>query len=296
MNRPSLMRQQGFGLFLFVLVISALAFSLVLGYSVLLTKTATNQLATKQKAYLAQVHKQVEGVWNKHAFDLDKQGLGNVLTVEDVVAAGGLEKRYGVNFAMSKVMVTSDGVAYRNFVAYLPTDYDNENPPNVNLFKETGAFEPCTTPGTPSCLPREFVVYSSQDLERRFVRETQSRLMRVAQKAQAYIKARRMSDPEQNISVNYFYMPLGACKVLEHDLGCAPTYQPLAVQGPSGYTLSQMALGLSIATEDLFTAWGQPIEASNVQDSETLLPPFTMSFRAPKPDGTYFTIKAIQEL
>ena len=296
MRRPSPMRQQGFGLLAFVMLISVIALTLVTAYAGIMTRREANELPSKQAAYLEQATKQIEDLWRLKAYSLDETGSGNTVTASDVLTAAGVQSRYGVHAALSNVLIDSqDSLPYRVLVLYLSAESDSTTPLDINSFEQTGVFVSCPSNST-QCLSRVFSVFSSLDIERDLAKETQLRLARIAQKAQSYFKARMLQDPERNVSVNYFRMPFGACTVMPLDLGCMDTYQPLAVMDSvEGYSLTQMATSLALTNEDLFSAWGMPLQASNLQDSITSDAPYTMSFRAASPSGEYYTVKAVQQ-
>ncbi len=295
MRRPNPVRERGFGLLAFVLLTAIVAFTLVVGYAGVMTRKEASRVPARQEAYLRQVALQVEQAWRASAYVYDAPGPSNSLTAEQVLTAAGVVPQYGLQAALSNVRV-SDGIAYRSLVVYLPAETDESNPPNLASFRSTGEFQSCSNTSQ-ECATRSFLVFSSLDLQRELTKETQARLNKLAFKAQGYFKARMLLDPERNVSVNYFRKPMGACEVMDNDLGCMDTYQPLVVLGgPSSYSRTRMATALGLTDEELFSAWGYPIEASNLQDSVTDDAPYTMAFRAARPSGGFLTVKAVQQL
>lgn len=294
MRRPSPTRQRGFGLLAFVMLTAIVAFTLVVGYAGVMTRKEANRLPARQAAYLETAVAQISKAWAVHAYAIDAPGASNTTTAEQILQVASVTPQYGLQAALSDVRITN-GVAHRSLVVYLPSDTDASNPPNVAAFKTSGQFASCVNANA-DCAPRRFKVFSSLELEQELTRETQARLGRLAQKAQSYFKARMMQDPERNVSVNYFRKPLGACEVLEMDLGCMDTYMPLAVMdNPTKYSRTRMASALGLTDEELFSAWGFPLEASNLLDSVTNDAPFTMSFRAMRPGGGFLSVKAVQQ-
>lgn len=297
MSRSEPSRQQGFGLLVFVIAISVVAFSIVLGYAGMMTRKEANDLPLRRAKMLDDSVIALDRMWPQRARDLDVPGTDNPTTSQVVLDLAGIQLRGGAQAVLSKVQsMGSDGLAWRAMVLYYPSESDDTNPPDLAAFEETGVFTSCANAGEP-CAPRAFKVFNSQEVQRSLARETSARLNKVATKAQSYFKARQLQDPERNFSVNYFRKPLGGCETLEQDLGCLDTYTPLtSLSGPATYTRTRMAEALSLTDEELFTAWGQPIEASNLQDSNTSDTPFTMTFRARKPLGDYLYLKAVQQL
>lgn len=297
MRRPSPMRQQGFGLLSFVVITSVVSLTLVLGYAGLLTRKVANELFSSQQKYAEQVALQIEELWPQYAGQLDSPVLGASVTAEDLLRTAGVSLQSGARVALSDVLsLPAEGLTYRAVVVYLPSETDESNPPDLERFRLTGEFRSCSDE-TAFCGDRAFFVYTSLQAERDLIRETQLRLNKVASKAQSYFKARMLQDVERNIDVNYFRRPFGGCEVVEVDLGCADVYEPLVQVDPlAGATRTRMAAQLSLTDEELYSAWGQPLEASNLQDSVTDASPFSMSFRARKPNGDYISIKAVQQL
>lgn len=288
MRRPGPSRQQGFGLLLMVVLMSMVTLMFVTGYSGLLTQQAANSLKASQQKYLLQSAQSLGAVWDTHALTLDNPVSGNSVTAADIYRLAGIAPRYGMQLAVSNVLTLSpEGIPYRNAVVYLPTETDTVNPPNLAHFLATGQFISCMN-GPTDCDERQFKVFSSAELERRFYNETHYRLQQVAAKAQAYFKARMLQDPERAIDINYFRRPAGVCSSTSQDIGCIDAYVELRHQWA--------ATVFGLAAEELETAWGNPIEVSNLQDSSTAATPFSMSFRARMPNGTYMTVRAVQQI
>lgn len=294
MRRPSPVRQQGFGLLAFVLVTAVVAFSLVVGYSGTMVRQHYNSLQARNEAWLKVQEEAIRGLWREEAFRIDQASASNPYTAEDILKAASVSLQWGAQAQLSRVLTEGD-FSYRVLVLYLPSETDTANPPALAQFELTGVFQSCTNP-TADCSARQYAVISSYDLQKELTREAQARLNKVAYRAQAHFKARMLLDPERNVGVNYFRKPSGACLTDPADLDCLDTYTPLASQAPSGWAVTPTAKALQLTDEELVSPWGQPIEASNLLDSETTAPPFTMAFRVPKPAGGYLSAKAVQQL
>lgn len=305
MSRSQLRHQRGFGLLVFVAMVSLISFSIVLGYSGQLAKYESNRRPVKQKAYLNQVRDQLQAFYLANATLLDEPSAGNNYTVEALVQAAGIHRRWDVRFAMSRVLDGDTGLKHRRVVAFFPTDTDVDNPPDLESFEATGHFVSCVNAGMP-CAKRELVDFDSLWFHKDARIETQRRLERAALKAQAYFRARMLQDPEKNISVNWFRPPFadasGTCPSTPaylQDLPCLNTYTPLAYFDTGSATWkasNSVAQQLGLADDELVSAWGDPLELTNLQDSETTDPPFTMVFRFRNPFGGYITVRAVQQI
>jgi uncharacterized protein YceK len=72
MRRPGPLRQQGFGLLAFAMLLAIIAFSLVVGYAGVLTRTEANQYSAKRGKYLDEtVHALTEKWSASQAYALD---------------------------------------------------------------------------------------------------------------------------------------------------------------------------------------------------------------------------------
>lgn len=295
MRRPSPQRQQGFGLLVFVIITSVIAFSLVIGYSGVLTRSQANKLESAQKAYLEETQTQLLSLYARNAYFIDQVSMSNTATVEQLLTGANVRMRYGLQAALSRVLTSTDGLPYRVVAIWLPTEADGTNPPDLNTFISTGKFNSCSNMSD-GCPTRQYLVFDSLDIERNLQKQTVAHLTRIALKAQSYFKARLLLDPEKNVSINYFRAPTGTCAAMDDDLECLDTYTPLTQVQAGALTLTRTAQNLRLSNEELLSGWGLPIEASNLTDSVTDDSPYTMAFRAATPSGTFLTIKAVQQL
>lgn len=297
MRRPGPSRQQGFGLLILVIATGIVAFSIVVGYSGMMTRKEVNDLPVRRAQRVDEAIAALDRMWPQRAYQLDDTSAANAAATQDVLDLAGIQLRGGAQAELSKVQtIASEGIAWRAVVVYYPSETDSTNPPDIAGFVNTGKFSTCIDASS-LCAERVFRVFNSAEAERALAKETSARLVKVASKAQSYFKARQLQDPERNYSVDYFRKPLGGCETLQQDLGCMDTYTPLAaLASPGVYSSHRAAVAIGLTDEDLFTAWGQPIEASNLLDSSTNDAPFSMSFRARKPMGGYIYMKALQQL
>jgi type II secretory pathway pseudopilin PulG len=295
MRRPSPQRQQGFGLLVFVIATAIVALSIVLGYSGILARAQANQLVTNQEKYLAAAKSSVLAFYERNAYAIDERSMSNTTTIAQILAGANVPVRYDLQSALSNVLVSPEGLSYRVVALWLPSETDATNPPNISNFISTGNFISCSNAS--SCAARQVQVFDSASIERDKAKRTNAQLMQIAMKAQSYFKARLLQDPERNVSVNYFRAPAGVCQVQPMDLECLNVYTPLATSGAGSAAIpSTTAKNLGLSDAELVSAWGRPIEASNLIDSFTDDTPYAMSFRAATPAGTFYKIKAVEQL
>lgn len=290
------------GLLSMVVALALFALTFAAGYSALLTREYSRTVTKLQDDYLDNSAQQLRTYWEQNSFEIDGPGSTDLTGDELFQRAGGSFKYQAAIVLSNRLIDPSDPkLAYRNAVLILPTEDDRNTPLMSETFDReefitTGVLPACTNQ---TCEGRKYRLVNGLDIERRQKVETIGRLSRVALKAQAYFKARMLQNPERTISINYFYKPSGACLVNEAmDLGCFDVYTQLAgvSRAESKVLPSEAALKLGLGSEELLSAWGMPFEFSNSLDSETLSPPFSMSFRARTTSGDYLIVNAIQQL
>lgn len=288
-------RQQGFGLLAFVIITATIAFSIVIGYAGVLTKSHANQLRQAQRTYLSEAREQVLEFYRENALTLDDATAAGALSADQLLDASNVRRRYAVQAAISNPLFLAGGQSYRKVALWIPAEGSAETPMDVARFEQNGEVVGCAAPGG-DCPEWPVLIFDSGDLELKLQEETLKRMIRVAYKAQAYFKARMLQDPEKNISVNYFRPTIGCPGGNGVELVCMDVYTPLVSIFNGTAQLSATAMAIGIAEQDLLSAWGLPIEASNGLDAESTVPPFTMVFRARTPSGGYISIRALQPI
>jgi type II secretory pathway pseudopilin PulG len=295
MRRPSPQRQQGFGLLVFIIVTTVVALAIVLGYSGIMARAQSNQLVNNQQKYLAAARTSVQAFYERNAYTIDEQSMSNPTTIAQILAGAGVPVRYDLQAALSRVLVSPEGLPYRAVALWLPSETDATNPPNVANFTNTGTFVSCSNAST--CAVRQVEVFDSLNIERANAKRAMAQLQQIALKAQSYFKARLLQDPERNVSVNYFRAPSGVCQAQPMDLECLDNYTPLTTSGAGSAAVpSTTAKNLGLSDAELISPWGRPIEASNLVDSITDDTPYAMSFRIATPAGLFYKVKAVEQL
>ena len=287
-------RQGGFAMLTFVIVVSALALSLVAGYSSLFARKQLNQVADIQRTYLDEARAQVLSTYRKLSTDPAASPSADLTYTQ---YAGGTDvwswtrqpQKWGAQAIISNRLVTSEGLYYRKVALWIPTETDAGNPPAVAKFVTTGVFDSCTTSGA-ACDTRQFLVVDTQDIEKELFARSTARLTNIVQKSQAYFKARLLQDPERNVSVNYFRDPYGSCTKLPNDIGCINSYTALSA--------IDIGATLNLSPEEQVNAWGGAVTVVNAgPDAETTDAPFSISFQTCLPyGGKCVRMLAVQQL
>jgi type II secretory pathway pseudopilin PulG len=293
MSRLPPTRQQGFGLLVFVIIVSVMSLSLILGYSGLMTRQQANQRNQKLQSYLRDSQQQIESYYAAHAGELDSTVTPVVLDFATLLQLSNVQPRWGLQGAVSSVL---GGTEYsRKVVLYFPTDTDGTNPPNLQAFRDTGVFTSCQDMGS-ECAARISLTLDSSRFHKEAAIETQRRLERVALKAQTYFKARLLLDPERNVSTNYFHPPYGNCQAAARDIPCLAGFVPLVTRVGSAWVSNTPAgIVLGLAPNEMVSGWGAPIEAANdAANAEVMNPPYTMVFRTTDPFGNVHSVTAVE--
>lgn len=295
--RPIPSNQKGFGLLIFIAIVGVIAFSIVLATSALFVKKSVLDAKAKQTAYLSDLKQDLTEYWHQNASILDKHD-GGVISTQTLVQSASLRLKHNVEINVSNILTSPEGISYRKVAAWIPSDATYSNPPQVASFISSGTFIPCTDVSTTddACTSLNYMVFDSLDVEKKLRADTMDRLQRVALKAQALFQARVYSDPDRDISINRF-IPVRGCSDAERDpteLECLKVLTPLATVAFGSIIPSTTANVLSLTSDELVTAWGDPILAIN--DMGESSPPYTMVFRARTPYGTSIDLRAVQQL
>lgn len=289
-------RERGVVLVAFATVLSALLLVGTLGWVMTMTQMQLVQREPRKQAYIEDVQKSLDD-YVANNFELLSNPSTSVTTVS-VLAGAAITRRWGLELDVSKSL-TSNGLPYRIVVAYLPTDTDDRNPPDIGTFKATGQFVSCPDTAGP-CSPRKVATTSTLDYQREADKVTQLRLQTIAVRAQLYFKQRVLADPERRVTVNYFRPTSGDCTlVAARDLPCHDIAESLASHVDGRRTAAM--LGLS--PEDLLDGWGGEILVRNgpagsigPAGAETVAPPYSMLVQAVNPYGQQMRTVATQPL
>ena len=289
MNHAKHSSQGGFFLIALTAVLATIAFIFILGYSSAYSKRQSQSLHQNQTAYLLDVKTRLENAYATDRLNIDADlTYAAYRTPAPWYEMAGINpsaatNRWSLEIAVSD-RISRDGIMYTVVALWLPTDTDATNPPIFNT--ADGTFQSCTTA---PCPERAYTTLSGYGLQVAAQNDTKKTLNDVAFKAQSYFRARMLTDPTRNISINYFMPPFVACSGTTDDIPCIPNYTAIDA------TPLPALIGLD--SDERKNAWGLDIEATNITDSNIISPPYTMSFRTQSPwAGTSYQIFAVQPL
>jgi hypothetical protein len=259
--------ESGHAVLAMVAVVVTIAGAVVAGWATLATRTQSDTLAQVQQAYLEEVRASLLGWYLRELGRIDQ-------SVEAPDAArllreAGLAQRWGLRVSASD-RLSRDGTAYRVIAAWLPGEAD------------ASTLDPATGRFTPSAGVR-WIVVSGFELQAGAVSETRARLDRLARHLESTYRARLLSDPSRDVTVNRFR----ALRCASPEAGELPCIDDYASVDASG-------LGLAVGLDPLLrtNAWGGPIEASNGVDASQAMP-FSMALRTTTPWGGTLAVSAV---
>ncbi len=119
--------------------------------------------------------------------------------------------------------------------------------------------------------------------------ETLSRMKVFAAQLERRFRAKFEADPGRTLTVNHFRALGPACTASLDDMPCIDVYSDVA-------SAADFALLLSLDPSMLVSAWGARFTVSNLADSQTVSPPYSMAIRAALPWGGSLLVNAVQQL
>lgn len=263
-------RQRGVVFILFAVVLAIVGVAMVMGASSLQAQSAANRQVRDREAYLKDTAQQLEAWYRSRVSTVDI--VADAPDPDVVAQEANVSKRYGVRIAVSNRIVTGD-LGYRVIVLWIPAAQ-----PDASTFDpNTAAFVPAT--GV------EYQVVNGQPIQQQAISETRRTLSNIAVSLVNYFAA-RYETGGKDVSINYF-RPDATCSSTGEGLPCWDTYTSV-----SGVDWGSLGLP-NLALND---AWGNAIEISNLADSQTAAPPYSIAIRAHTPFGTYLTMNAYQRL
>jgi hypothetical protein len=303
--------QRGVALLAFAVVLSIVAFTIVLGYSVSSAKSELASLERNQRTYLEDVRAKLSAAYLANTLTIDSDASWSAVPNGDAMLdLAGVTRRWGLQAAMT-APISRQGVKYRVVAAWLPLESDVVDDP---VLGPDGTFTPC--PGaTPDCISRRstpnlyVVVSDGLTFQRDNAKKAVQQLEQLAANAQSFFRTKTLLDPERNASVNYFRPPFGGCNALTEHLPCVDTFRPIAGLSNNSQPVTQL---LGIPAQGVVNPWGLPVEMCNgstacsysqgastygvVWDRETQSPPYSMLFQTTNPWGSTYRIHAVQQL
>jgi hypothetical protein len=259
--------ESGYAVLAMVATMVTIAATIVVGWATVATRVQSDGLAQVQQAYLDEVRAALLGWYARELAQVDRRSEAPEAAV--VLREAGIAPRWGLRLATSE-RLDRDGIAYRVLAAWLPLEGD------------ASALDPATGRFTPSSGAR-WTTVSGFDLQAGAMAETRARLDRLARQLESAYRARLLSDPSRDATVNRFRAVRCAAPA-NGELPCIDDYAALDASG--------LAAVVGLDGLLLSNAWGAPIEASNGADA-SLVMPFSMALRTTTPWGGRVSLFAV---
>lgn len=265
------MNHQRGSIFISILgVIAVVGIAIVMAANNLQAQALVSRSNAEKLEYLDNASEKVETWYRSHLSTVD--ALVDAPSIDTVVAEAGITLRLGLKLVASQ-RLTRDNVAYRVFVLWLP----QADPDASTWNPATGDFSPAQG--------AEFRLVSGYALQSEAIAETERAIKSMAISLVNFFAARYEAGGK-DVSINHF-RPDGTCSGATGLFPCLDTYTP-------ANAIDWSAIGLSPL--DMRDAWGNPLQLSNLLDSNTTGPPYSIAIRSQTPFGRDLVINAFQRL
>ena len=268
-------RQCGSAAMLLVLWAFVAVFYFLFAPQIAASMRAFDAVAATENAYLDNVARRLEDYYRRNAAAIDSATAYPVV-LESLCAELGVEVKPTLRLAVS-YRLTGSQVLFHRFVVWLK----RAEPDPSTFAASTGMF----TPG-PSVIYR---IVDGEAIEGALLEKTLDRMKGLAAQLERRFRAKFEADPLRSLGVNHFRAVGPSCSVGLDDIPCIDSYGDAT-------SVADFATLLSIDPATLTNAWGQRFTVSNLQDSSTASPPYTMAIRAALPWGGSLLVNAVQPL
>lgn len=228
-----------------------------------------------ESAYLDDVAAKLAAWYARNAATIDSAPTYNVVAAT-LWANLGIDPLPTLRVTVSD-RLTGPTVRYRRFAIWLRRSATDSSA----IDSATGVF----TPGA-NVLYREI---SGEPIQAALLDDTLTRMKVFAGQLEKRFRAKFESDPFRSLSVNHFRPASGSCTAGLDDLPCIDAHTD--VQTAANFTTL-----LALDSSRLVSAWGQRFTVSNLADSQTAAPPFSMAIRSSLPWGGSVLVNAVQPL
>ena len=264
--------ERGFVLLAAVLAVAFIAGAVIATWIAVTVKSQDSELERTQRSYLADLERRLEQWYALNAATVDAQvpapDMGAVLRQIGIAPRWNLQVR-------ASERQDQGAVAFRVIALWLP-------PAGA---PDTTTFDPVTAAFAPAANMLNAQV-NGLAIQSKALAASREGLQRLAQALENRFKAKYLSDPSRNISVNHFRAHACASP-LPDELPCLNDYTPVGA-----------ALALAVGADVRLTrnSWNLAVEMSNGTDAQTASAPYTLALRTATPWGTTLHATAIQPL
>lgn len=287
-----LSRQRG-AVFALGLVMVVAAFAvLMVGFSSNLVQSKNGAIETEKRLYIQRVTKDIDAWYQINYARLVEGGFNpdEATLLREALT----ERQFGVRIQLSNILAAPPNcpnsnlgsgrcVPYRNIAAWVPKTSGGD----------TTSFNAST--GVLTLDPAAYgVSYPGRDYAMRLAVSTVRQMDRIGGLLQGYFATVSERSPTADFSRNYFRArDCGSREFFE--FACYDTYSAIDSVAATDGRISSL---LGLDERQFVNVYGQPIEVSNLEDSNTSegggLPPYTMALRSRTPWGEFLKLTVAQ--
>ena len=272
-RRPS--RERGSAAILLVLWAFVAVFYFLFSPQLVASARAFDALAATEEEYLDDIARRLETWYRQNAALIDANPTY-------AIAPAALWAQIGIVPKPTLQVAVSDRIAgaqvsFRRLAVWL-----RRAEPDSSVFvAATGDFNP-----GPAVAHR---MIDGEAIEGALLEETLDAMKTFAAQLERRFRTKFEADPVRTLTVNHFRALGPVCSASLDDIPCIDVHT-------DANAAANFGMLMSIDPQTLTSAWGGRFTVSNLQDSQTTSPPYTMAIRAPLPWGGSLLVNAIQPL
>jgi hypothetical protein len=263
-------RQRGIVMLMFVVVVAAIGSVFFLSASSWQAQQLSNRVDAERADYLEQSARALRDWYVSNLAGVD--ATTEPPTEAAIVAGAGITPRFGLRIAASNRLVAGE-LGFHNMAIWIP----QRQPDPSTIDTVTGVFTPDVRAA--------FRLVSGAELQADALAQTRRVLRQAAERLENYFVARTAINGG-NVSINHF-RPDPACGGAEGELPCLDTYVAATAVDWRSAGVDGM-----VGTD----GWGNVIQVSNLADSATAAPPYSMALQTRTPWGSVVQVLAVQRL
>lgn len=236
---------------------------------------AFERLSRDEEQALDEIARRLESYYRQNAAAID--AAPSFGTAPEILWAQlGIEPKANLRLAVSE-RIASSQVRFRRFVVWLA----RSDPDTSRLDPVTGSFT--AGPGV------SFRIVDGEAIQNALLEETLSRMKTFAAQLERRFLAKFEADPLRSLDVNHFRAIGASCSAALDDIPCIDVHTDVVAAADFGTLLSS-------DPRQFTSAWGERFTVSNLEDSHTDSPPYSMAIRAPLPWGGSVLVNAVQPI
>jgi hypothetical protein len=272
-------KQHGLAGVAILVIAAALISTMVLGPIATNALRSAKEVSFTDAVYIADVSDKVRAFYESNLASFDN-AVAPTLGEAALIKAANIAPRANLRVVPSN-RLAGPVVQYRRIAIWLaPAGVADTSAFNA----DTGVFTPA--PGVVA------TVVDGQAIQGLAYDRAFKRMQYLASLLQRRFQTKFQSDPLRTVTVNHFRPVSGTCATSLDDIPCIDVMTPFATAA-NWTTLLGMSTAEINATQG---PWNTPIQISNLAQSNTAAPPYTMALALATPWGTSINVSAVQPI